>query len=211
MVGKRLGFDVSDMGGRERLLVEFGKGSKQGVIEGVIGGKKQEPQKVVWMPIVGFPLPLALKTNHCKELVQIYGTGEVLDWEGKWVWLTRELVNDPSRGSGAKTEAVRVLPKLPSKAEIEEAIAARGGKKAPPATTRDDAADQRLIGAVCGAIEAAKTEEEIEAAIAPHREEIKKMEKRLQAVVASTKTAHLATLEQAPPAPTTEGTPTDAA
>jgi hypothetical protein len=200
MVGKRLGFDVSDLGGKERMLVQLGKG-KPGVIEGVINGRKQDPQNVIWMEIVGFPLPLAFKANHCKEMVQIYGTGEVTAWEGKWVWFSREMVPDPQRGKNALTEAVRIVPKLPTEAEIEKAIVARGGSQKPQ-PARDDAADQALVAKVCTAMEEAKSADDVEAAIAPHRNELKQMPDRLRAVVASTKKSVLATLAQPQ-----EGTP----
>lgn len=186
MTGNRVQFDVADLPGGKPLLVQI-EAAKQGEVDGFLGGRK-EKTRVVQVRFVGYERPLGFKPTLSKSMVRIYGTGEVEHWVGKWLWLVIEMVNDPNGGPGAKCEAVRIRPIRPTDDEIAVAVKARGGSKAPAAAPeRDDAGDQQIVAKVCSGIEAAKTEAEVEAAIAPHREDINKMARRLKEIVASAK------------------------
>jgi hypothetical protein len=205
MVGQRVSFDVADLGGKE-LLVQI-EWAKPGEVEGFLNGRKAKT-RVVSVKLVGYERPLGCKPTLCKSITDLAGTGEIEKWAGLWMKLYTELVPDPSRGQGARCEAVRIRPDKPTKAELDHALASRGNVKSPPATApaRDDAADQRLVGKVCADIECATTEEQVEAAIAPHRDEIKQMDKRLQSIVLSAKKVALDAIKNPAP-PAQEGKP----
>lgn len=198
MVGNRTSFDVADLGGKP-LLVQI-ESARGGEVEGFVNGRKVKTP-VVQVRFVGHERPLGMKATSCKAMVTVYGNGDVDTWAGKWIWLYAEIVDDPSQGRGGKTEAVRIRPIRPTEQEIAAALAARGGKKQAAPAPPDDAADQALVAKVCAAIEAATDAAGVEAAIAPHREEIKAMDKRYQAIVASAKKVQLDAFKQpAPPA-----------
>lgn len=190
LVGNRVYFDVADLGGRD-LLVQI-ESARPGVVSGVINGKKQDTRAVL-VKLVGHERPLAFKATLSKSMVSLHGTGEVDQWPGRWIWLTAAMVNDPSGGRGSMCEAVRIRPGLPTEKEIAAATRARGGatkQSAPPS-------DDTLARAVCEAIEAAGTPDEIEIAIAPHRDELLKLDDRTRTIVSSAKKARLATLAAA--------------
>jgi len=192
MVGERHHFDVADLGGKD-LLVEV-ESARPGTVTGVMNGRKAET-RVVLVKYVGHERAHGFKATLCKTMVSLHGTGDIEKWAGRWVWLYAAMVNDPSQGKGAMCEAVRIRPRLPTEQEIEAAQRARGGTKR-SAPARDEAADQALVEHVCKVIDLSATADEIEAAIAPHRDEIKKMATRLQTIVLSAKKARLATIEQ---------------
>lgn len=184
MVGQRDWFDVADLGGKE-LLVQI-ESARPGEIDGFLHGRKAKT-RVVQVKLVGYERPLGCKPTLCKSITDLAGTGEIERWAGLWMTLYAEMVPDPSRGKDARTEAVRIRPMKPSQRDIDAARGGGKGKAAAPPSNRDDAADQRLVSTVCAAVEAARTAEEVEAAIAPHRDEIKQMDKRLQTIVLSAK------------------------
>ena len=173
-----------------------------GIRTGGHGGSK----KCVWVRFVGHKRPLAFKATLAKSLVQIYGedAGDVDAWPGKRVTLYAQLVDDPQRGKGAMVEAVRIRPTRPTAQQIAEAEQRRAkpGKSAPAkapdaSPARDQAADMRLVDQVGAAIDAARTEAEVEAAIAPHRAAMKGMDERLLNVLASAKKVRLAAIAAA--------------
>lgn len=192
MVRNRDSFDVADLPPGRDLTVQI-TATRGGAVEGFANGKKTST-KCVWVSFAGFERPCAFKATNCKSVVQVYGTGEVEKWIGKWITLYGAMVADPSGGKGALVEAVRVRPERPTPDMIAEAEARLGKKPAAAATPRDQGADMKLVDAVCTDLATATTSAAIEAVLAPHRDELRKMEARLVAIVTSAKKARLAEL-----------------
>lgn len=192
MVGERTHFDVADLNGQD-LTIQI-EACREGVVKGMVSGKLQETRAVL-VKYVGVDRLHAYKATLCKSMVSLYGTGDVAKWPGKWVTLHAAMVNDPQI-RGAKCEAIRIRPAVPSEQQI---AAAKGGKSSGPNETDDRIA--QLVGLVCNAIETAPDEDAIEAVIAPHRDVIRAADKRSQTIVLSAKRARLATLQSPPTAP----------
>lgn len=213
MIGQREWFDVADLAGRDQTVQMASVAP--GVIKGFAKGRKTETQCVA-VKLTGWPRPLGVKATLAKTIVMIYGkgAGDADTWPGKWITLYSEMVPDPQGGPGALCEAVRIRPDKPTPAMIAEAEARLGKRSQPtPAPARDNVADAKLIDQLGVAIDAATTKEEVEAAVAPHREEVGQMDQRLRAVISSAKKARLTEIEnaggKAPPrvqAPAAEGT-----
>lgn len=187
MVGERRFFDVADLGGKD-LLVQV-ESARPGVVSAVINGKKQDTRAVL-VKFVGHERPLAFKATLAKAFVSLHGTGDIDQWAGRWLWLTSAMVPDPSGGRGALCEAVRIRPGLPTERDIANAR----GKSAPSKQNEPSPAVSSLVSEVCTAIGLAGDEQAIEAAIAPHRDELRQLDERHRTIVASAKRARLAML-----------------
>ena len=198
MAGERHWFDVGDLPRGRDLVVQI-EAAKPGTIDAVMRGKKQQT-RCVSVKLAGFPRPLGCKSLLSKQITAVVGSGEVNDWVGKWIALYADMIDDPNGEKGPDgrrplIEAVRVRPIAPTAEEIEAARGKPASKAAAPA--RDQAADMRLVDQVGAAIDAARTEAEVEAAIAPHRAAMKGMDERLLNVLASAKKVRLAAIAAA--------------
>lgn len=192
LIGNRTYFDCADLGGKD-LLVQI-ESARPGTIPALMG---RPETRVVLVKFVGHERPLAFKATLAKAFVSLHGTGDIDQWAGRWLWLTAAMVPDPSGGRSAMTEAVRISPRKPSDQDISAAMRARGGATARPASTRNEADDEQRAQLVLEAIDAAGTTDEVEGAIAPHRDELKLMSERIRSIVASAKKARLATIASA--------------
>lgn len=168
---------AGDLAGRGDVVVTI-ESAKAGAVK-VKGGKKRMPL----LKLSGFSLPFGPNITNCRAIERMHG-GDVSGWAGKRIALYVDMVDapDPETGRGqVKTPAIRVRPTVPAGPD------AAPRTEPPPLTDEQEA----KVRAVCEAIDAAGTPEEIEAAIAPHREAIKAIGGRAPGIVANAKHARL--------------------
>lgn len=171
---------AGDLTGRGDVVATI-ESVKAGAVK-VQGGKKRLPL----VKLSGFPLPLGANPTNCATIARMYGA-DTDGWAGKRVTLYVAMVSAPDpldKRKSIMTEAIRIRPEIPAAGESP-------AKDQPPPLTAEQSAE---VSRVCQAIEAAATDDAIEAAVAPHRDAIKSMGSRAVGLVAAAKRQRIATI-----------------